>query len=46
MLLIYLFGPFQNNIYNILLLEGLAVHPKLFGGQLVDRDRHLAQGWY
>jgi hypothetical protein len=32
-------------IYVILLLEGLAVHPKLFRGPLVDRDRRLAQGW-
>jgi hypothetical protein len=30
----------------ILLLEGLAVHPKLFRGPLVDRDRRLAQGWF
>jgi hypothetical protein len=28
----------------ILLLEGLAVHPKLFLRPLVDRDRRLAQG--
>jgi hypothetical protein len=31
-------------IYIILLLEGLAVHPKLCRGPLVDRDRRLAQG--
>jgi len=28
------------------LLEGLAVHPKLFRGPLVDRDRRLAQGCF
>jgi hypothetical protein len=33
-------------IYGILLLEGLAVHPKLFRGRPVDRDRRFAQGWY
>jgi hypothetical protein len=27
------------------LLEGLAVHPKLFRGPLVDSDRRLAQGY-
>jgi hypothetical protein len=42
---IYLFGLFKA-IYIILLLEGLAVHRKLFRGPLVDRDRRLAQGWY
>jgi hypothetical protein len=31
-------------IYIILLLEGLAVHPKSFRGPPVDRDRRLAQG--
>jgi hypothetical protein len=33
-------------MYIIVLLEGLAVHPKLFRGPLVHRDRRLAQGWY
>jgi hypothetical protein len=32
-------------MYIILLLEGLAIYQKLFRGQLVDRDRRLAQGW-
>jgi hypothetical protein len=30
----------------MLLLEGLAVHQKLFRIPLVDRDRRLALGWY
>jgi hypothetical protein len=32
-------------MYIILLLEGLAVHAKLFRGPPVDRDRRLTQGW-
>jgi hypothetical protein len=31
-------------MYITLLLEGLAIHPKLFRGPLVDSDRRLAQG--
>jgi hypothetical protein len=32
-------------MYIILLLEGLAVHPKLFRGPPVNSDRRLTQGW-
>jgi hypothetical protein len=42
-ILLYLFGPFQENIYYPL-VEGLAVLPELFRGPLVVRDRRLAPG--
>jgi hypothetical protein len=43
--LIYYLDLFKT-IYIILLLEGLAVHAKLFCDPLVDRDRRLAQGYF